>query len=187
MDVLERAVFFAIGFCVGSILGYTISRLREVEKKMDELDKTHNRTSRKDEAGKKASKVVDFLSFGNVMMSIILFVTGYAAFTAASANKDLENTVECLTRYNASQNKVLQARDTSVKEEMQSEILLWSLYDELYLLAEKDSKLVPIAQERLHKAIVSFRDQLVQTQNTRIMFEYNNPDFLQDCKETIDE
>lgn len=186
MDLIERIIFFAIGGGVGFILGYVVARLQTIESKVDAVKSEVHEVDvivkhERDEEGS-----IRFPSITAMMLVLVVLITAYAAFSASRANEKLEDTVDCLTRFNTVQNRALTARDQAIQQSAQAEINLWGLYNELYKegeLPNTSSDRLEEIQDTLADAIRQYRLKLIDTQEARDDYDYGHPDVLKNCRE----
>lgn len=176
MNLVERAIFLAIGGGLGFILGYIVARLREIKEELDDVAEYQHKH---DERGSFE------WSFVNIALLVVLVVVVVASFSSQRVSNKVDHSMTCITKYNVHQGEALGSRDRAIKAGTASEIALWTKYAELYALAKADPTKIPLAQEALNKAVLSHRDALVETQETRSEHPYPNPDVLKDCKENF--
>lgn len=94
MDVLERAIFLAIGGGIGFILGYIVARLREIKEEVDEvLDIEKHNARTRDERGFMRFPVV-----ADVMLLAVIILTVWAAFASQRASNTVEEQQDDISR-----------------------------------------------------------------------------------------
>lgn len=186
MDLLDRLIFFVIGASIGFVLGYIVAHLREIKKGVGEVldieknkPDSENGPASRDERG----EIKRPHHIASVGLFLVLIVTAWAAIATGKVNSELDHTVTCLTQYNSHLGRSLSSRDMAVKAGTQSEIDLWTKYKKLYAIAKSDPKKIPVVQEKLNKAILEHRNDLIETQKIRQMNPYPDPDILKNCKE----
>lgn len=186
MDLLDRLILFSAGGAIGFVLGYIVARLREIKNEVGKvLDIEQNKPdsetgpASRDERGeiKRPHHVATIALF------CVLLVTAWAAIATGKVNSELDHTLTCLTKYNSDLGRSLSSRDAAVQSGTQSEIDLWTKYQKLYDIAKSNPKKIPVVQEKLNKAILEHRDDLIETQRIRQMNPYPDPDILKNCKE----
>ena len=159
--LLERLLYFGLGCGLGFIVGYIVSNVKK-----------HN------ERGE-----IKRPKLASIGLAMVVGITVLAAFQTGHVNGELDHTTSCITQYNTRLGESLASRDAAIKAGTQAEIDLWSKYNRLYALAKSDPKQIPVAQEKLNKAIHKYVETLVHLQKTREQNPYPNPDILKDCKE----
>jgi Flp pilus assembly pilin Flp len=94
MDLVERAIFLAIGGGIGFILGYIVARLRDIEKEVHEvldIEKQKNgdtpRRIRDEEGAVR-------LSFSRIALFIVVVLVAYSAFMSQKASNDVTDNFE---------------------------------------------------------------------------------------------
>lgn len=187
MDLYERVVFLIIGGAVGFILGYIVARLREIKEEVDEVLSYEKRDHEGiDDENRGERGAVRLPSFGTVALILVLSLTVWASFQTARVNSELDRTLRCLTEYNTSLGEALRGRDDAIQSGTQSEIDLWTLYEDLYVEAQEvkeDPVQLEKLQMELNKAIVKYRDDLIVLQKARQVRPYPEPDIAAECEE----
>lgn len=188
MDWIERLLWLGMGGFMGFVLGYIVRSLRETKEEVDEIVELIKKSEEKDPPSRVQDErgSVTLSWAGRVGLFLVVALSVFASFQTSNINGQLKQTLACMTEYNTNQGKALNTRDRAVKTETQAGITLWTLYEKLYQIAKSDPKKIPIVQERLNKAIINYRDQLIRTQKIRKRFDYDDPDVLRDCESKHD-
>lgn len=183
MALSERFGWMLLGMAIGFVLGLIVARLRAIEEKVDTVDE-HVKKPRDEWGFMRIPVVADVLY---ILALLVVLWGAYAAHQASNEVEDtqgeLKHTVGCIEQYNTRQGEALSGRDASVKAGTRSEIELWTKYAKLYAQAKSDPTKIPQLQEALNRAILSHRQALIETQDTRDDHPYPPPNVLQDCKE----
>lgn len=93
MDLLERAIFLAIGGGIGFILGFIVANLRDIKEEVDEVLDIEKRTRGlptrhiRDERGFMRHPVI-----ADAMLLLVLVLTVWAAFGSQKASNDVQAT-----------------------------------------------------------------------------------------------
>lgn len=178
MEFADRLLWWLVGCAVGFIAGYIVRSLQEIKEELDEVDEIV-----KKDRGHGESGFVRYPYVADVMLVAVIAIVVWASFATARVNSELNQTVACLTDHNTRLTESLTARDREFQTGADSEIELWSLYEDLYKIAKSDPKKIPVLQDRLNKAIIKHRDGLVDLQETRSVNPYPNPNFIENCED----
>lgn len=87
MDLIERAVYLAIGGVLGFILGYIVARLSEIKEELDEVDhivKYELKHQRNEEGAFR------FPQGRQVVLLLVVLLVAYSAFLSQKASNDIK-------------------------------------------------------------------------------------------------
>jgi hypothetical protein len=147
MDLLERAIFLAIGGGIGFILGYIVARLRDIKEEVDEVlmieKEKHGMPTRrkKDEDGFMRIPVIADVAY---LLALTLILLGLWGMNNIA--DDLQESTSCNTEYLKSQAEFLSVILAEPPETAANERAALQEYYDL-LTAYADSSTTPTEAE----------------------------------------
>jgi hypothetical protein len=183
MDLWDRFLWLAIGCFIGFVLGYIVRSLQEIKARVEHVEETVTENEpKKSKWDRNDDGLLRHPLLLDLVLLIVVGMTVFASFATAKVNNELQEVLACNTEFNNEQAVALRSRDRAVSNGIQSEIELWRRYERLYKKAKEYPERIPALQEKLNRAIIQHRKALQTIQVSRELYDYANPNILQDCE-----
>lgn len=90
MDLLERAIFFAVGLGAGFVLGLITASIRRIQEEVHVVKDIVEHGQPEPDENKGEEGFLRRTTFNQVALGILVILTAYAAFTSANTSRQVE-------------------------------------------------------------------------------------------------